>query len=172
MRRLIVVVGLSAGLLLFAGQADAQYRYTDDKGVTKTTQYKLDVPKDYRDAAVWIGATGVGKPGLSEEAQKTKMRDEAYRRAGEADAALVPYLQAEAAQKAEAARVNAINKAAAQERAQKQAAQRQDQMERRAEQRADESLRLQRESVELERQRAQSEQIRANNEMWRLRYGR
>jgi hypothetical protein len=60
----------------------AQYRYTDSKGVTKTTQYKLDVPAPHRDAAVWIGATGVGNPGLSEEQRKTKLRDDAYRRMG------------------------------------------------------------------------------------------
>ena len=61
---------------------DAQYRYTDDKGVTKVTQYKLDVPAPYRDAAVWIGQTGVGKPALSEEQRRAKQRDDAYRRIG------------------------------------------------------------------------------------------
>lgn len=91
MRRLIVTVGLGAGLLLFAGQVGAQYRYTDDKGVSKVTQYKLDVPKDYRDAAVWVGPTGIGKPALSEEARQTKLRDEAYRRIGAADAELARY---------------------------------------------------------------------------------
>lgn len=82
MGRLVVAVGISVGILLVAGPASAQYRYTDDKGVTKTTQYKLDVPAPHRDAAVWIGATGVGKPGLSEEQRKTKLRDDAYRRLG------------------------------------------------------------------------------------------
>jgi hypothetical protein len=59
----LVAVTASIGLLLvLAGSGSAQYRYTDDKGVTKTTQYKLDVPKDYRDAAVWVGATDVAGP--------------------------------------------------------------------------------------------------------------
>ena len=67
-------------ILFVAGAANAQYRYTDGKGVSKVTQYKLDVPAQYRDTAVWIGATGVGKPGLSEEQRKTKQRDDAYRK--------------------------------------------------------------------------------------------
>ena len=91
MRSFVVAIGLGASLLLFSGQADAQYRYTDDKGVSKVTQYKLDVPADYRDAAVWVGPTGVGKPGLSKEAEQTKLRDDAYRRIGIADAGLVKY---------------------------------------------------------------------------------
>jgi hypothetical protein len=82
MGRLVVAVGLGVGILLVAGPVNAQYQYVDSKGVTKTTQYKLDVPAPHRDAAVWIGATGVGKPGLSEEQRKTKLRDDAYRRMG------------------------------------------------------------------------------------------
>jgi len=82
MGRFVVAVGISAGILLVAGSASAQYRYTDTKGVTKVTQYKLDVPAAYRDTAEWIGATGVGKPALSEEQRKTKLRDDAYRRLG------------------------------------------------------------------------------------------
>jgi len=77
--RFAVAMGLSAGILLVAGQADAQYQYTDAKGVSKVVQYKLDVPATYRDAAVWIGPTGIGKPALSEEARQTKRRDDAYR---------------------------------------------------------------------------------------------
>jgi hypothetical protein len=161
---------VSTGLVFLAGPLAAQYRYTDDKGVSKVTQYKLDVPKDYRDAAAWVGRTGIGKPALSEEARQTKLRDEAYRRIGAADAALVPYRAAEKAQQAEAARVNAVNQAAAKDRAQKQAIQKQEQTERRAERRADEALSLQRESVELERQRAHAEQIRLNNDTQRLLY--
>jgi hypothetical protein len=161
---------VSTGLVFLAGPVAAQYRYTDDKGVSKVTQYKLDVPKDYRDAAAWVGRTGIGKPALSEEARQTKLRDEAYRRIGAADAALVPYRAAEKAQQAEAARVNAVNQAAAKDRAQKQAIQKQEQTERRAERRADEALSLQRESVELERQRAHAEQIRLNNDTQRLLY--
>lgn len=170
MKRLTVAVGVSTGLVFLAGPLAAQYRYTDDKGVSKVTQYKLDVPKDYRDAAAWVGRTGIGKPALSEEARQTKLRDEAYRRIGAADAALVPYRAAEKAQQAEAARVNAVNQAAAKDRAQKQAIQKQEQTERRAERRADEALSLQRESVELERQRAHAEQIRLNNDTQRLLY--
>jgi hypothetical protein len=85
MGRLVAAGGVSAGILLVAlaaGPASAQYRYTDDKGVTRTTQYKLDVPARHRDAAVWIGPTGIGIPALSEEARQTKLRDEAIRRIG------------------------------------------------------------------------------------------
>lgn len=81
-KRFVITAGLAAGILLGAGLVDAQYRYTDDKGVSKTTQYKLDVPAPYRDKAVWIGQTGAGKPGLSEEQRKAKERDNAYRRIG------------------------------------------------------------------------------------------
>jgi hypothetical protein len=91
MRWLVLTFGLVVSLLLFCGRADAQYQYTDAKGVTKTTQYKVDVPKAHRDAAVWIGPTGIGKPGLSEEARQTKQRDDEYRRIGEASSRLVPY---------------------------------------------------------------------------------
>jgi len=96
MRSFVVAIGLGASLLLFSGQADAQYMYTDDKGVSKVTQYKLDIPEPYRDAAVWVGPTGVGKPGLSEEARQTKQREDAYRRIGEADAGLAKYGKAPA----------------------------------------------------------------------------
>jgi hypothetical protein len=91
MRWLVLLFGLVAGLLLFCGQAAAQYQYSDAKGVTQTTQYKVDVPRAHRDAAVWIGPTGIGKPGLSEEARQTKRRDDEYRRIGEASSRLVPY---------------------------------------------------------------------------------
>ena len=91
MRTLVLTVGLGASLLLSCGQAAAQYQYVDAKGVTKTTQYKVDVPAASRDAAVWIGPTGVGKPGLSEEARQTKQRDDEYRRIGEANRRLTPY---------------------------------------------------------------------------------
>ena len=91
MRWLVLAFGLVAGLLLSCGQAAAQYQYTDAKGVSKTTQYKVDVPRAHRDAAVWIGPTGIGRPGLSEEARQTKQRDDEYRRIGEASSRLVPY---------------------------------------------------------------------------------
>lgn len=77
--RFAVATGLGAGILLVAGEADAQYRYTDAKGASKVAQYKLDVPAAYRDAAVWIGPTGIGKPALSEAARETKRRDDIYR---------------------------------------------------------------------------------------------
>lgn len=80
--RFVIAVALSAGIVLVAGQADAQYRYTNDKGVSKVTQYKLDVPAPHRDTAVWIGPTGAGRPGLSEEQRQWKRREDAYRRIG------------------------------------------------------------------------------------------
>lgn len=140
--RLVIALGLGAGLLLAAGQVDAQYRYTDDKGVSKVTQYKLDVPAPYRDAAVWIGATGVGKPALSEEQRKAKQRDDAYRRIGVTNEQLLPYKKAQAAE------------AAAQQA--KKAQERRDAAEAvsaRKEAREEEVLRLQRESPDLEPQR-------------------
>jgi len=80
---------VGVGLLLAVNEAEAQYRYTDDKGVTKTTQYKLDVPVAYRDDAVWIGQRGVGLPGLSAEMKRRAALDEANRRVNQADAALI-----------------------------------------------------------------------------------
>ena len=83
MNRFVIAVGLSASVVLVAGRAHAQYRYTDDKGVSRVAQYKVDVPARHRDAAVWIGPTGVGKPALSEEQRQTKRRWDTYRRIGE-----------------------------------------------------------------------------------------
>jgi hypothetical protein len=98
MRRLIVTVGLGAGLLLLAGPVAAQYRYTDDKGVSKVTQYKADIPADYRDAAVWVGPA---KAALSTEQKQAEIQADAQRRIDAANAALAPYLAAEqAAQRA------------------------------------------------------------------------
>ena len=77
--RFAVVLGLGGGILLVAGAAGAQYRYTGDDGISKVVQYKLDVPATYRDAAVWIGPTGMGKPALSDDARATKQRDDIYR---------------------------------------------------------------------------------------------
>jgi hypothetical protein len=92
MRSLLMLASaIGATLLLFSGQADAQYKYTDDKGVSKTAQYKLDIPERYRDAAEWIGPTGIGKPALSAEQQRWKQREEADRRIREADAGLAKY---------------------------------------------------------------------------------
>ena len=101
--RFVIAMVLSAGIVLVAGQVDAQYRYTDDKGVSKVTQYKLDVPLLYRDAAVWIGPTGIGKPALSEEQRQVRQRDAVYRRLGEAYLRLVPRKVEAAAKKPEAA---------------------------------------------------------------------
>ena len=76
MRGFVIATGVSAGILLVAPtQSDAQYRYTDAKGVDKVAQYKLDVPVPYRDAAIWIGPTGSGKPALSEEQRKLRERE-------------------------------------------------------------------------------------------------
>ena len=80
-----VVVG--GGILLLGAPADAQYRYVDDKGQSKVTQYMLHVPVAHRDAAVWIGPTGIGKPGLSEGQRQAKQRESAYRRIGESTSA-------------------------------------------------------------------------------------
>jgi hypothetical protein len=82
--RFLIAVALSAGIVLVTARVEAQYRYTDDKGVSKITQYKLHVPPPYRDAAVWIGPTGVGRPGLSEEQRQWKRREDAYHRIGTA----------------------------------------------------------------------------------------
>jgi hypothetical protein len=79
------------------GKWTLSYRYTNDKGVSKVTQYKLDVPTPYRDAAVWIGPTGIGKPALSEEQRQVRQRDAASRRIGEAYLRLAPYKKVEAA---------------------------------------------------------------------------
>ena len=95
MKRFVAVLGLSVTVVLGARQVDAQYRYTDDKGVSKVVQYKLDVPARHRESAVWIGPTGVGKPALSEEQRQIRQRwgtpasrsaDDAARKAEEAAA--------------------------------------------------------------------------------------
>lgn len=90
-RLVLGVVTAATFSVTMAGPLEAQYRYTDEKGVTKTTQYKLDVPSAYRETAEWVGARGIGKPALSEEARQTKMRDDAYRRIGEANEQLRSY---------------------------------------------------------------------------------
>lgn len=77
--RIAVATGLGVGILLVAGEAGAQYQYTDAKGVSKVVPYKLDVPTQYRDSAVWIGPTGVGHPALSDGARETKRREDLYR---------------------------------------------------------------------------------------------
>ena len=94
MRRVVMAAVVISGILLLGEHADAQYRYTDDKGKSKVTQYKIAVPAAHRDAAVWIGPTGIGKPGLSEAQRQARQRDNAYRRIGERTGALMgPFRQ-------------------------------------------------------------------------------
>ena len=89
MTRLTMAAGLGAGLLLLVGQADAQWRYTDDKGVSRVTQYKIDVPAPQREAAEWIGPVGIGKPALSEEQLRAARHWEAVQRLIAAETALM-----------------------------------------------------------------------------------
>jgi hypothetical protein len=91
MKTFVLTLGLGAGLLLVGGRADGQWQYADDQGATKVTQYKLDMPERYRDAAIWVGPRGVGKPALSEEARQAKRRAAEYRRIGESNARLLKY---------------------------------------------------------------------------------
>jgi len=94
MKRSAMAVGLSAGLLLLAGPADAQWRYTDDKGASKVTQYKLDVPAPHRDAAEWIGPIGIGKPALSADQVRAAQHWDAIRRIIAAEAGLLQFRNA------------------------------------------------------------------------------
>jgi hypothetical protein len=94
MTRFAMAVGLSAGLLLLAGPADAQWRYTDDKGASKVTQYKLDVPAPYRDAAEWIGPIGIGKPALSADQIRAARLWDAVQRIIAAEAGLLQFRNA------------------------------------------------------------------------------
>ena len=149
MRWLVMAVVLSAGVVLGVGQVEAQYRYTDDKGATKVKQYKLDIPESYRDSAEWIGPTGVGKPGLSEEQRQRTQRWDAYRRIGEANEKLRPYQKADEDAKKAAAAAAAVQREREAERRQEAA----DAAQSRRDALAEESVRLQRESVDLERAR-------------------
>ena len=96
MKRFTMAVALGTGLLLSAWQADAQWRYTDDKGTSKVTQYKLDVPAPYRDAAEWIGPTGIGKPALSADQIRAAQLADANRRIVDAEAGLLWFKKVEA----------------------------------------------------------------------------
>ena len=91
MKPFLTLVGLAVTLLPFAGQADAQWRYVDDKGVSRVTQYKINVPTDYRDLAEWIGPVGIGKPGLSADQILAAQRAEANRRIVDAEAGMLKY---------------------------------------------------------------------------------
>jgi hypothetical protein len=82
---------MAVGLLLLAGQAEAQWRYTDDQGANRVTQYKLDVPTPYRDAAEWIGPVGIGKPALSAEQIAAAQRWDAIQRIIAAEAGLLQF---------------------------------------------------------------------------------
>jgi hypothetical protein len=82
--RLVLAVGIATASVVGPGPAHAQWQYTDASGATKVEQYKLYVPAGYRDAAVWIGPIGIGRPGLSEAQRQARQREEAYRRIGEA----------------------------------------------------------------------------------------
>lgn len=89
MKRFAMTVALGVGLLLLTGPAQAQWRYTDDKGVSRVTQYKIDVPSAYRDAAEWIGPVGIGKPALSADQALAAQRWEAIQRIINAEAGLI-----------------------------------------------------------------------------------
>ena len=91
MKRFVMAVGLGTALVLLVGPADAQWRYTDDKGASKVTQYKLDVPAAHRDAAEWIGPVGIGKPALSGDQLRAAQISEANRRIVEAEAGLLQF---------------------------------------------------------------------------------
>jgi len=91
MERWAMAVALGAGLLLLAGPADAQWRYIDDTGASRVTQYRIDVPESHRDAAEWIGPVGIGKPALSAEQIRQAQVAEAIRRIVTAEAGLVQF---------------------------------------------------------------------------------
>ncbi|MEX2223849.1 MAG: hypothetical protein WEG40_18825 [Candidatus Rokuibacteriota bacterium] len=96
MKRFAMVVALSAALLLLAGRTDAQWRYTDDNGASKITQYKLHVPAPYRDAAEWVGPIGIGKPALSADQIRAAQRWDAIQRIVAAEAGLLQFKTAAA----------------------------------------------------------------------------
>ena len=77
--RFTAAAGLGVSIVLAAGETSAQYRYADGDGVSRVARYKLDIPADHRETAVWIGPTGVGHPALSDGARETKRRDDLYR---------------------------------------------------------------------------------------------
>jgi hypothetical protein len=53
-----LIVG--AGLLLAVGQAEADWRYTDDKGQSRTVPLKMDVPRQYSNTAVEVDGSAHG----------------------------------------------------------------------------------------------------------------
>lgn len=96
MTRFAMALGLGAGLLLLAGPADAQWRYADATGASKVTQYKIDVPAPYRDAAEWVGPIGIGKPALSANQVRLAQLWDAIQRIVAAEAELVRFRNAAA----------------------------------------------------------------------------
>ena len=91
MNRFAMAVGLSAGLLVSAGQAVAQWRHTDSNDASRVTQYEIDIPLPYRDAAEWIGPIGIGKPALSADQIAAAQRGDAVRRIVAAEAGLLQF---------------------------------------------------------------------------------
>lgn len=69
----------------------SQWRYTDDKGASRVTQYTIDAPEPHRDAAEWIGPVGIGKPALSADQIRQAQVAEAIRRIVTAEAGLVQF---------------------------------------------------------------------------------
>ena len=53
-----LIVG--AGLLLAVGEAEADWRYTDDKGRSRTVTLKMDVPRQYANTAVEVDGSAHG----------------------------------------------------------------------------------------------------------------
>src|SRR5260370_18335002 len=60
MERFAMAVALGLGLLLSAGQADAQWRYTHDQGASRVPQDQIGVPQPYPDPARWVAPAGRG----------------------------------------------------------------------------------------------------------------
>ena len=52
--RAVCTLITGAGLLLAVGGAEAEWQYTDAKGRTRTVMLKMDVPGEYRNAAVYV----------------------------------------------------------------------------------------------------------------------
>jgi len=96
MKRFAMAATLGTGLLLSAWQVDAQWRYTDDRGTSKVTQYKIDVPASSRDTAEWIGPIGIGNPGLSADQVRAAQLWDAVRRIVAAEAGLLQFKNVQA----------------------------------------------------------------------------
>lgn len=68
--KIAIAVSVSISILCFTEPLTAQWRYTDDKGNSKTVTLKMDVPAQYRNSAVYVGdqGNGVSSSRASEEA--------------------------------------------------------------------------------------------------------